>query len=80
MTFNPNVDLGNVLVIITIIGSMASVLIGVRVELTSMKGILRDLAARLDRHEEKIFIMAGQVQRLIGRLDDTPDPNRDGRR
>jgi hypothetical protein len=70
MTFNPNIDLGNILVIVTIVFSMISVVIGVRVELTDVKEIIRDLSKRLDRHEENMFIIAGQVQRLIGRIDE----------
>lgn len=74
MAFDPTIDLGNVLVITTMIVSMVSVIAGVRIELRSMKEIMLELAKRLDRHEEKVFIMAGQVQRLIGRLDETPWP------
>lgn len=75
MTVTPTIDVGSILMIITMLGSAVAIVVGVRVELADLKEAVGKLGIRLEKHEEVVFELAGQVQRIVGRLEATPRPH-----
>lgn len=75
MTVTPTIDVGSILMIITMLGSAIAIVVGVRVELADLKTAVSKLGVRLEKHEDVVFTLAGQVQYIVGRLDDTPRPH-----
>lgn len=73
MHYNGEVTLGSILIMLSMLGSAIAVVVGVRAELTSLKSIVSDLSARLQRHEDIVFSLSGHLQHVIGRMEPRPD-------
>lgn len=69
MAFDDTLTLGSVLITVSMLISAVVVVITVRGQVTALRDIVVDLAARLTRHETSLFGLAGQVQRLIGHME-----------
>ncbi len=76
MTLSPTIDVGSILVVVTIATSAIGAHFTIKARLDSIERKMQEtivvFGARLDRHEETIAHVAGHVQRLIGRMDDRP--------
>lgn len=77
MTVNPTIDLGQILVVVTIIVSVVGAhytlkgrIDGVEKILRAFKDQLTEFGARMTKHEDSITIVVGQVQRVIGRMEE----------
>ena len=63
------VTLGEVLQILTMIVGVTAIIVGVRVELRAVRLDLQSVKTDLRSHETTLFNMFGQLQRVIGILD-----------
>jgi hypothetical protein len=54
---------------LTMVVSVTAIIVGVRVELKSVKSTVSALAGKLEKHDQTIFSIAGQLQRVIGMVD-----------
>ena len=70
MSINPTIDLGQILVVVTIIASVIGAHYTLKGRIDTFEAILKDFGARLGRHEDAVTIVVGQVQRVIGRLEE----------
>lgn len=69
VTVSPTLTLGEILQIATMIVGVTAIIVGVRVEMTSMKAAMKALSDRVGTHETTLFSMFGQLQRLVGIVD-----------
>ena len=72
MNYDPTIRLGDVMTMISILGTAIALIVGIRVELRNLKETVRALAGRLDKHEGIVFGMSKDLQRVIGRLEVGP--------
>ena len=76
VTLSPTVDLGQLLVALTIIASVIGAHFTIKARLDGLEKkfdeTVRLLGQRLDRHEDSISKVSGHVQRLIGRVEAGP--------
>lgn len=66
VTVNWTMTLGEVLQILTMIVGVTAIIVGVRIELRTLKDSVSGLTERLGKHETTLFSMFGQLQRVIG--------------
>ncbi len=76
MTFNTQIDIGQILSIGTFIVTAAVIIATVRAELSAVKDMLTLFGTRLGKHEETVFNMAQQLQRLIGQVETRTEGDR----
>lgn len=66
MVVDVKVDLGQLLIIVSMIGTAIATVATVRAQIAGLTKSFDILAKRLERHEEVLFGMAGDVQWVIG--------------
>lgn len=76
MHFTAEVTLGNLAIVVTLIG--IAIKIGQRLgaldsTVGQHAGVLNQHTARMDKHEERLTSIAGDLQRMIGRVEATQD-------
>ena len=69
MMLDPEISVGNLLVVASMLISAVGVIATVRVQVSALRDVVKDLAARLTRHESSLFALSGQVQRLVGHME-----------
>ena len=75
MHFTGNISLGNVLVVVTLVGT--AVQFGMRLgtletTLRQHADALMDHANRLEQHDSRLLDAVGNIQRMLGRLEVKP--------
>lgn len=70
MTFNPQIDIGQVLVAATIVASVIGAHFTFKARLDGFEKMIERFGVRLDKHETALTTMVGQVQHVIGRLEE----------
>lgn len=76
MHFTGEISLGSLLIAITIIGSVLRLgwKIGHMEEVATTQGAnIERHTMRMDKYEERLIVIAGEIQRMIGRLQATQE-------
>ena len=71
MTLTPTMDLGQIIQIVTLVGAIVGAHYTIKARMDSLEKTLDKFGARLDRHEETIGQIVGQIQKIIGRLEES---------
>ena len=69
MTFTPTIELGQLLIFLSIVSSAVGGYYTLKTRLDSLERLVEKFGVRLDRHEETITELVGQLQRVVGRID-----------
>lgn len=70
MTFNPTIDFGQVLVAVSVVVAAVGAHFTLKTRMDSLEKLLESFSDRMDTHENSITLVVGQVQRVVGRLEE----------
>ena len=90
MTIDPSISIGQMFIILSVVTSAVAGFVTVKVRICSLERTVEQrlsaldhtfdkFGERLDKHEETIKSIIGDIQRVIGRLEESdrrPPPNR----
>lgn len=73
-----HIDLGQILTILAFVVTAVATVASVKTQVKSLTEVVNQLATRFMKHESTVFVLAGNLQRLIGFVDGQSQPG--GRR